>query len=78
MFGGTAANVRSLFPWMEVSKAVQKPNGGSGSASQRRQQARTPQSFCLCQMSVNFPVHSRICPRMDIAVYMRVCYTHCT
>ena len=24
----TAANVRSLFPWTEVSKAVQKPNGG--------------------------------------------------
>ena len=25
---GTAANVRLLFPWTEVSKAVQKPNGG--------------------------------------------------
>ena len=28
-------------------------------------------SFCLCQMSVYFPVHSRICPRIrvHIAVY---------
>ena len=64
------------FPWTEVSKATRKANGGSGSASdtsQRRQQARTTQSFCLCQISVYFPVHSRIRPRMhNIAVYIRV------
>ena len=26
----------------------------------------------LCQISVYFPVHSRICPRMHIAVYVYV------
>ena len=41
--------------------------------SQRRQQARTTsQSFCLCQISAYFPVHSRICPRMHIAVYRSI------
>ena len=71
------------FPWTDVSKAAQKGNGGSGSAwdiSQCRQQARTTsQSFCLCQISVYFPVHSRICPHMHISVspythaFVRVC-----
>ena len=28
--------------------------------------------LCLCQISVYFPVHSRICPRMHMAMYIRV------
>ena len=33
-------------------------------------------AFCLCQLSVYFPVHSRICPRMhNIAVYITMYMT---
>ena len=75
-FGGTATNLCSLFRGRKfLAEAAQKANGGSGSGrdtSQRRQPARTTQSFCLCQISVFFLVHSRICPRMhNIAVYIR-------
>ena len=61
-FGSTAANLHSLFHGRKFLKLLksQKDNGGSGSArdtSQRRQQARTTSwSFCLCQISIYFPV----------------------
>ena len=57
------------FPWTEVSKAAKMANGiGS-------KQELATQSFCPGQISVYFPVHSRICPRMHnvIAVYMYTC-----
>ena len=45
--------------------------------SQHRQQARTTcpsQSFCLCQISVYFPIHSRICPRIYTYVHNYTLY----
>ena len=41
----------------------------------------TSQSFCLFQISVYFPVHSHICPRMymyiAVYIYTRILAVHC-
>ena len=80
MFGGTAANVRSffrgrtflkLFKSLTVGQAVPEIPVSVGSKLEL-----LLRDFVFCLMSVYFPVHSRICPRMHIAVYIyiRVCY----
>ena len=59
-----------LFKSLTVGQAVPEIPLSVGS----KLELYTYQSFCLCQMSVYFPVHSRICPRMHIAVYIGVYY----
>ena len=72
---GTAANLRSLFrgrkflKGLTVGQAVPEIPLSEGSKSVLHR------AFVFCQISVYFPVHSRICPRvyMYIVVYIYTC-----
>ena len=63
-YGGTAAKLRPLFHGRKFLKLLKR----------RQAMPEIPLSvgsklellFCLCQISVYFPVHSRICPRMHV------------
>ena len=63
-FGGTAANLRrgqkflKLLKGLTVGQAVPEIPLSEGSKSVLLR------AFVFCQISVYFPVHSRICPRM--------------
>ena len=67
------------FPWTDVSKAAQKggqavPEIPLSVGSKLELHFR---SLCLCQISVYFTVHSRICPRMHTVLPSIIIYT-CT
>ena len=53
------------FPWTEVSKAEQKATVGQAVPEIPLSVGSKPE---LCKISVYFPVHSRICPRMHTAI----------
>ena len=55
-----------LFKSLTVSQAVPEIHVPLSVGS------KLEQSFCLCQMSVYSPVHSRICSRMHNTVYIHV------
>ena len=75
---GTAANLRSLFRGRKFLKLLKGLTVGQAvpeiplSEGSKLELHCTSQSFCLCQISVYFPVHARICPRMYIHVLCRV------
>ena len=86
----SAANLRSLFRGRKFLKLLKGLTVGQAvpeiplSEGSKLELHCTSQSFCLCQISVYFPVHARICPRMYIHVlcrvhlYIRVYYISCT
>ena len=69
-YGGTAANLRSLFHGRKFLKLLKRRTVGQ--AVPEIPLSVGSKLELLCQISVYFPVHSRICPRMHIAVYIRV------
>ena len=72
----TAAKLRSLFHGRKFLKLLKRRTVGQAVPEIPLSVGSKLDYFCLCQISVYFPVHSRICPRMRIAcIYV---YIQCT
>ena len=81
-FGGTAANLRSLFPWTEVLKLLKRLTVGQAvpeiplSVGSKLELLLRACAFAQFPYTSLGPVHSRICPRMHIAmpcIYVYYC-----
>ena len=61
------------FPWTEVLKLLKGLTVGQAVLEIPLSEGSKLELHSLCPISVYFPVHSRICPRMYIHVYILPC-----